>query len=87
MIPEECGTCRFFRRAEIGQPGGVCRANPPTPVMAGMLKHPITGELFPAVKTYWPEIPDTEWCGAYLRKPFGKVDLEKLVPAEADGNA
>lgn len=87
MIAEECGTCRFFRRAQIGQQGGVCRARPPVPLMLGMLKHPVTGEMFPAVKTYWPEIPDTEWCGGYTRKAFGKVDLEKLDAAELDGSA
>jgi hypothetical protein len=55
--------------------------------MAGMLKHPITGELFPAVKTYWPEIPDTEWCGEYAQRPFAQVDLEKLDEADLKGSA
>ena len=83
----DCGSCRFFRRAEIGMPGGVCRRVPPVPVMAGMLKHPITQELFPAVKTYWPEIPDTEWCGEYVQRPFSQVDLEKLDEADLKGSA
>ena len=87
MIPEECGTCRYFRRAQIGQPLGVCRARPPVPVMAGMVKHPVTGEAFPQVKTYWPEIPDSEWCGTYIRKPFGVADLEQMDAAEASGSA
>ena len=84
MIPEECGSCRFFRRNEIGQPRGVCRSLPPVPLMSGMAKHPVSGELFPVIKTYWPEIPDTEWCGGYVRKVYTPLDLES---AELEGSA
>ena len=85
MTPEECGSCRYFRRNDIGQPMGVCRSRPPIPVMTGMLKHPISGEICPSIKTFWPELPDSEWCGGYMRRPVEVVDLKEL--AEMEGHA
>lgn len=85
-MDENCGSCRFFRRQTIGQPLGVCRARPPVPMMIGMNKHPVSGEMLPVINTYWPQVPDTEWCGGFERKAFGKnIDLSKLEPAELEG--
>lgn len=83
---DECGSCRFFRRIQVGQPGGVCRARPPVPMVTGMIKHPVTGEMLPHVNTYWPQIPDSEWCGGFERRPYGvAIDLSKLDAAEMGG--
>lgn len=85
---ESCGSCRFFRRLQVGQAGGVCRAWPPVPMVAGIMKHPTTGETFPRVNTYWPEIPDSEWCGAYEKRAHGAgIDLGKLDIEELEGEA
>lgn len=84
-MPEGCGTCRFFRRNQVGQPVGVCRARPPVPIMAGMVQHSVRGPI-PMINTYWPEIPDTEWCGDFARKAYGMgIDLSKLAVEELEG--
>lgn len=85
---ESCGSCRFFRRAQIGQAAGVCRAHPPVPMPVGAVKHSVTGEIFPKINTYWPEIPDSEWCGAYEKRAYGPgIDLAKLDVQELEGEA
>lgn len=85
-ITESCGSCRFFRRLTVGMPNGVCRPRPPVPMVVGIIKHPTTGEMFPKVNTYWPEVPDSEWCGYYERKAFGAgIDLSKLAVEELEG--
>lgn len=87
-MSEECGSCRYFRRISVGHPQGVCRARPPTPMMITIAKNPVTGDPFPVINTYWPEVPDVEWCGDYTRKPMGAaIDLEKMDRAEAEGSA
>lgn len=87
-MDETCGRCRFFVRGTPGQAGGACRGRPPVPMMAGMVKHPISGEVVPRVLTFWPEVLDTLWCGDFVRKPLGaSVDLSKLAVEELEGQA
>lgn len=86
---ENCGSCKFFRRAEPMNPVGVCRALPPTVMMVGMSKHPISGQQVPVTNTYWPQIPDSEWCGAWLlRTAMGaNIDLTKIDVDALEGSA
>jgi hypothetical protein len=57
-------------------------------MMITIAKNPVTGDPFPVINTYWPEVPDTEWCGDYTRKAFGAAnDLEKMDRTEAEGSA
>lgn len=86
-MEESCGNCRFFRRIRIGQAGGVCRAKPPVPMLIGAQSNPHTNEQFPIINTYWPQIPDTEWCGEYARRVVPQVDLSKLSLEELGGAA
>ena len=85
-----CGNCQFFRRAAPNQPLGVCRARPPVPMLVGMLKHPVTQEPVPRNDSFWPQVPDTEWCGAHQERPrmsknAPEIDLGKLDITELEG--
>ena len=86
-VTRGCGGCAFFKRIRIGQPGGFCRARPPSVLMVGM------GEGFdrrpiPVVNTYWPQVPDTEWCGEWGPKlDLTAIDPEALQNAEMEGTA
>lgn len=85
-----CGNCQYFRRIEPKHPGGVCRARPPIPVMVGMAKHPVSGQPVAVINTYWPEIPDVEWCGAHeLRADIAlqSIDLSRLDTTDVSGSA
>lgn len=86
---ENCGSCKFFRRAEMGNPMGVCRERPPVPMLIGAAKHPITQQQTPVCNTFWPQIPDTEWCGHWMiRTAVGtEIDISKLDLAALEGNA
>lgn len=82
---ESCGACRFFVRAEVGQPRGACRARPPVPMMVGVAKHPLSQQSVPQVLTFWPEVADMLWCGDFTRLPVGAaIDLSKLSAEELE---
>lgn len=83
---ETCGDCRFFKRGS--DRGGWCRKLPPTLLMVGQAKHPVTGTVIPLVQTYFPETPDDQWCGAYDRElNLSAIDLGKLAVMQPEGEA
>lgn len=86
---ENCGSCKFFRRNQLLQPAGVCRAQPPQAMMVGLGKNPENGQQFPIVNSYWPQIGDGEWCGAWRIRPAmgAEIDLSKLDAEALEGNA
>lgn len=73
------------------QAAGVCRQQPPQTMVAGALKNPTTGEVMPRVDSFWPQIPDTEWCGQWKLRPsaidMDAIDLSALSEASVEGNA
>jgi hypothetical protein len=82
-----CGNCGFFRRHQLGRPLGNCHANPPTLVFIGQAQN-AAGGVVPLTNTYWPAIPDTEWCGAHQPKiDLGAIDADALQAAPAEGTA
>jgi hypothetical protein len=87
-VREACGACRFFRRIEIGNPMGHCRGATPTLVMVGLAARPNNQEPLPVTRTYWPAIPDTEWCGVFERSAgFAGIDMSLLNTAAIEGTA
>lgn len=85
-ITKNCGNCAYFKRVSVGQQGGLCRARPPVPLMVGMAQNPMTKEPFPVINTYWPQIPDSEWCGDHNPALIGReIDLSQLSEAELVG--
>lgn len=85
---ETCGSCRFFKRARAFQPIGWCRADPPRAILVGSSQDPVTKQVVPLVNTYWPQIPDTEWCGAWkMRGQIVEIDLSDLGQENMEGSA
>lgn len=85
--PHNCGSCMYFRRGNPGQPLGVCRARPPVPMMVGTAKN-MAGQMVPLTDTFWPQVPDTEWCGSWSsRLELSAIDLTALQPEEMEGTA
>ena len=83
---ENCGSCRFFKRVP-NMRGGLCRSRAPVPILIGMAKDPITGNVFPQVNTFWPQIPDTEWCGSYDHGiDVSAIDISKLGAVDLDAD-
>lgn len=78
---ESCGSCRFWKRHKDGQPSGMCRQKPPAVIMIGMQPHPIAkNQGMPIVDSFWPPIPESEWCGQWsaAAKTYADIDLSKL---------
>jgi hypothetical protein len=91
-MESNCGNCLFFRRNVALQPIGKCRFNPPVTHVIGTTQHPQTRHQVPHVGTYFPELPDTEWCGAYSRRQpkqvaMAQINLERLNIGELEGSA
>lgn len=86
---ESCGNCRYWKRQELMKPGGFCRQKPPTVFLVGMGKT-VVGDPYPLAGSYWPQVPDTEWCGAWVEAapaPKLKIDLDKLNVDELAGSS
>jgi hypothetical protein len=78
---ESCGSCRFWRRNEKGKPSGVCRQTQPTAFIIAMVAHPIMkNQQIPIVDSFWPPIPESEWCGQWEapKAPLSEIDLSRL---------
>lgn len=93
-MPENCGSCRFFVRIVPLQPHGCCHERPPTLILVGMRPPEIAGQMpRPLTNTFWPMIPDTEWCGAWtertavIERRLPQIDLDRLTPDAIEGNA
>lgn len=80
-----CGRCKFFRRIEVMQASGHCRSRPPFVVSGGFAQ----GQ--PQALTYWPTVPDTEWCGDWTERPravsTAGIDLAKVDASDIEGSA
>jgi hypothetical protein len=70
---EVCGTCRHFHRYAEGQPSGGCHAHPPTPLITGGIKHPISGQIAPRVDGFWAPTAESETCGEHAPGVIPKV--------------
>lgn len=84
-----CGSCRYFKRGEIGKPIGTCHGNPPQVMLTGMQQHPITQQPIPITNSFWPLIADTEYCGLHTVRTTADhvagIDLSKLEPDQLAG--
>lgn len=83
-----CGNCRYFRRAEMGKALGHCRESPPSVVP--LVKMQSDGGVFTVADTFWPMVPDHEWCGAWVSRPafdVRSIDLKDLKPEAIEGTA
>lgn len=88
-----CGSCRFFRRRETGHPMGHCHSRAPAVMFVGMandikghpIQHPASGQFMANVDSFWPALPDTEWCGDHQPRLVKDVDLSELKPEELAG--
>ena len=67
LFVRTCGKCDAFNRQAVGQPAGTCRCHPPVPIMVGVATDPKTGQQFPNVQTFWPQVPDTAGCGDWVK--------------------
>ena len=83
MAEESCGTCRYWRRSAPLQPIGLCRRRPPTLVFMGTLQG---GK--PVTDTFWPMVPDLEWCGEHAARGNGRtIDLAAIDVDALEGQA
>lgn len=90
-----CGTCRHFHRHQDGHPDGTCHAHPPTVLIVGALKHPITGALIPQTNGFWIPTSEAEVCGehapgeARVRPPIATAEevMTALAGVEVEGSA
>lgn len=83
MMTNTCGNCLFFRRHQALQPMGVCREKPPLQLMVGQMVNKITNQPEPLIGTYWPQVPDTEWCGSWSPR-FSGVDRTLIDISKSD---
>lgn len=89
-MTESCGNCRFWLRAQVLQPGGWCRFNPPVTLAVGQTLNKITNEPTPRIDTAFPVIMDTGWCGKWAPRPSIDVralDMAQLDPEAMEGRA
>ena len=65
-------------------PMGLCRERPPTLVHLGMMEHPVTHKPQPVNDTFWPQVPEHEWCGHWKpqKGAYAKIDLTQITEAE-----
>lgn len=83
-----CGNCRYFRRAEVGRALGHCHESPPSVV--ALVKTTPDGQVFTTADTFWPMMPDSEWCGAWIAKAAfdaRAIDLKSLNTEAIEGTA
>ena len=88
MMKPACGNCGAFKRLMIGQTMGLCRSRAPVPILVGMING--DGGPMPVVNTYFPQVPDNEWCGDYMplkALTVPRLDLAELESALTEGNA
>jgi hypothetical protein len=72
---KNCGNCAAFEPAPKGAKGtGTCHRGRPTPIFLGWGQHPVTHQQIPMVDSWFPPLPDVQWCLDH-------------VPATADGEA
>jgi hypothetical protein len=67
MTERTCGNCSAWEPMPNGGTGGLCRANPPTPMMIGvqqMAARLVTGkpQEVPIIQAFHPPRQATEWC-------------------------
>ena len=78
----ECRLCRhWFAHPKMPKGVGQCRANPPVPLVVGVMQHPVTGQPQPVINGFFPETPADSFCGrceSKLELPLGAIDLAKL---------
>ena len=85
-----CASCRFFKRRNVGQAMGTCHSRAPVVMFIGMandangqpLRNMHTGQYLANIDTFFPAVPDTEWCGDHTARLIKDVDLSKLEPEE-----
>ena len=84
MTDETCGSCKFFRRLGPMQPMGDCHEGPPTALLLGRAQNGL-----PVVDTFWPRVPDTEFCGAHQlpKHRAESINLAEIAPEALEGNA
>jgi hypothetical protein len=70
-----------------GQPTGACHGVPPTPLIVGGIKHPVTLEIVPNVQSFWPIVQETHFCLRFERRLPNVEDLERLELVAAEGEA
>lgn len=69
MTDEGCGTCRFWMSPD--QKGGICRRNPPTPILLGLAPaSPIANpgkqqQGVPVTQAFFPQMSARGWCGEH----------------------
>ena len=78
-----CKTCRFFEPLQSNNPVGACHAGPPSVVLIGMTKHPLTQQPIPVTDSFWPQVhEDRGWCGMHSRETRSvrpaDIDLSRL---------
>lgn len=74
---------------------GHCHSRAPTVMFSGMandvqgrpVQNPRNGQHLPNIDSYWPAVPDTEWCGDHQARLVKDVDLSELQPEELKGDA
>jgi hypothetical protein len=90
-----CGSCRFFKRRETGKIMGNCHSRAPVVMFSGMavdiqgqqIRNPMTGQFMANFDTFFPALPDTEWCGDHQPRLVKDLDLSALKPEELKGDA
>lgn len=84
MTNETCGSCKFFVRDAPMQIMGKCHEAPPTLLLLGRAQNGL-----PVVDTFWPPVPDTEFCGRHqLSKPrAASINLAEIATESLEGNA
>ena len=84
-LKASCGTCNAW----LKQPGGkqgLCRANPPLPIMLGMKQQkaivglPNSGVAEPMIASVFPQMTDTGWCRAW--EPSTDMEAELFQVAQ-----
>lgn len=88
MTDETCGNCKFFRRVQPMQIMGTCHGRPPTLLLLGRTQ---AGQ--PVTDSFWPIVPETEFCGAFVRQISARaqalehIDMSKLNIEDLEGSA
>ena len=91
FIPKRnCGNCSAWTRNQPLQPGGTCRANPPTVVGLGV-RQGTNGAVIPIVDRFFPGTTDMDYCrdGWQQRLPedLPELDISRIAVDAIEGTA
>lgn len=82
----ECRSCIFYQSQSKSGNRGVCKLNPPTPILMGIAPHPLNPKKVEAnFQQILPTMEGQDWCGQWHEAPGEQPEPEqKPEPAKQE---